>query len=73
MVTWPEAGTGLTVRCAPVDCEWGEWLPSEPCSVECGGGIQKFSRDISREAMYGGKACSGKFTSTRVGVSSVQW
>ena len=28
--TWPSAGTGLTVTCAPVDCEWGEWFPSEP-------------------------------------------
>ena len=64
-VTWPDAGMGLSVTCAPIDCKWSDWAASGPCSKECGGGIQQLSRVQTQVAMYAGRACSGDFTATQ--------
>ncbi|CAD7953268.1 unnamed protein product [Amoebophrya sp. A120] len=41
----------------PVDCELGEFLPNtaqHPCTTTCGGGTQKYVREVVKEAQHGG-------------------
>lgn len=41
----------------PVDCQYSTWIPSTKCDKECGGGKQKWVRQITQNAMNGGVAC----------------
>ena len=43
-----------------VDGSWGPWLPWQPCSVSCDGGIQKRERQCNYPPpTHGGRDCSG--------------
>ena len=41
-----------------VDCEYSYWSEWEECSKTCGGGNQTRTRQVIREAWYGGTKCS---------------
>jgi hypothetical protein len=41
----------------PVPCAVSEWSDWDTCSTLCGGGVQSQTREILREAAYGGQAC----------------
>ena len=41
----------------PVNCEVNVWGTFSACNKNCGGGTQQRSRDMSRPAMNGGRAC----------------
>lgn len=43
----------------PVDCKWDEWSEWGACSVTCGNGVSKRSRDVKSPADHGGAACKG--------------
>lgn len=43
----------------PIDCEVSEWKDEGGCSLSCGGGQQKQTREIDVQVMHGGKACPG--------------
>ena len=45
-----------TAMC-PVDCTVGGFGPYGTCSKTCGGGIQRRTRIVGRQAAYGGKPC----------------
>ena len=47
----------------PVDCQWSSWRSSGTCSRTCGTGIQKYKRNKTVLAEYGG-SCDG--TDTKV-------
>lgn len=54
----------VTVTCnedeCPVDCNWGEWMAWQTCSVSCGGGSQTRVRFPNNPvANYGGDDCVG--------------
>ena len=46
------------------DCQWSLWGEWDPCSKQCGGGLQKRSRAQSK-ATHGGKPCGGQSSQTR--------
>lgn len=41
----------------PVDCRVSEWIEEGGCSASCGGGRQRWERDVLREAANGGLRC----------------
>lgn len=41
----------------PIDCTYAQWSEWSPCSVSCGVGRRSRSREITREARFGGKPC----------------
>lgn len=65
----PEPGVPKTFNCwyrIPVDCQWGQWgsWAAETCSKACGGGTQKRTRKVAKNAVEGGSGCSGPFESS---------
>lgn len=44
----------------PVDCKYGEWGDWGDCSVTCGNGTRKHTREVETEAKHSGKACEGE-------------
>ena len=40
-----------------VDCEYSNWSEWDECSKQCGGGTKSRSRQVTREAWYGGEKC----------------
>ena len=48
-------------RLAPIDGEWGEWVPYGDCSRTCGGGVKKSIRFVIRQSglvcLCGHQAC----------------
>jgi hypothetical protein len=42
----------------PVDCVMGGWVKVSVCDAQCGGGKQRWYRNIYRPSSFGGKACS---------------
>ena len=45
-----------------VDCKWGIWTSWAPCTMSCGGGIQRATRVILVQPQYGGRDCVGGMT-----------
>ena len=44
----------------PVDGNWGNWFPWQPCSMSCGSGYQeRFRRCDSPRQQFGGQECRG--------------
>lgn len=48
-----------------VDCEWDNFTEWGECSVSCGGGLEKRSRDVKVKQVGGGTNCSGNSTEER--------
>ena len=47
----------------PVNGQWSQWTPDQPCSMECGGGIQTRSRTCTEPAPANdGLDCEGEAT-----------
>ncbi|CAK8993521.1 unnamed protein product [Durusdinium trenchii] len=44
----------------PIDCVYGEWGEWADCSVTCGNGTRKHTREVETEAQHGGKECEGE-------------
>ena len=41
-----------------VDCEYSDWNEWQECDKQCGGGTQSRTREVTREAWYGGIKCT---------------
>ena len=53
---WTEENVPCEADPCPIDCE-GSWSPLPPCSKTCGGGTQKQTYTITRNAENGGNEC----------------
>ena len=47
-----------STQACPVDCTMTAWSPWSACPRTCGGGLIKRTRSVSRQAAFGGLACS---------------
>ena len=43
----------------PIDCKWSDWIRDGDCSKTCGGGIQRWYRNIKVQPRNRGKECTG--------------